>query len=101
MKATLFEFSSYKYESNKNRIFFHYKTRFEDGFCLTFTETILLPKAPNKNTSKELFKKLLQDLHLVLGISYYKFYCAKNIKLPYNLNKEEAEFWNTVYKRGL
>lgn len=119
-KATVFSFTYYKFEPEKKRILFHYKMEFEDKNPLFFTETILLPKIPRLNTiPKNLVKKLLEDLHIILGISYYKLYCAPKlafgkpgsrsqsdlgttkITIPYALSKKEAEFWSTVYKKGL
>lgn len=101
-EATNFEFTSYKFEPDKKRIVFRYKTEFKDKNPLLFTETILLPKIPNvKSIPSEAIKKLLESLHIMLGISYYKFYCATKVKLHYDLSKREADFWNTVYKKGL
>ncbi len=101
-KAVIFEFTSYLFEPAKKRIVFNYKTEFEDKEPLFFTETIILPKVPDiSSVSKGLVDKLLQSLHIMLGISYYKFYCPKKIKLPYQLSKEDADFWKTVYQKGL
>jgi UDP-N-acetylmuramoylalanine--D-glutamate ligase len=118
-KATMFEFTSYAFEPEKKRVVFNYKTEFESGAPLFFTETIILPKAVNlKPIPAGQLEKLLQSLHIILGISYYKFYCPPTIKfynkgevspkadatklrLPYALSKPEADFWNTVYKKGL
>ncbi|MFI5205423.1 MAG: hypothetical protein ACHQVK_00625, partial [Candidatus Paceibacterales bacterium] len=101
-KATLFEFASYEFNPAKKQVVFYYATHFEGGGVMHFTETILFPKAPNlKNLPKELLEKLLQSLHIMLGISYYKFYCAPEIKLPYSLSKGEADFFTTVYQKGL
>ncbi len=112
-KATVFEFTSYSFDPAKKLAVFNYKTEFSDRESLTFTETILLPKTPATDIPKELLEKLLQSLHIILGISYYKFYCgpaeranpaqrgATKVKLPYALSKGEAEFWNIVYKKGL
>src|SRR3989344_324680 len=118
-KATIFEFTSYTFEPDKKRILFSYKTVFNGQDPLVFTETITLPKIPNlQGLPKEVIKKLLESLHLMLGISYYKFYCPPLIKFgnesevspkadatkvttPYKLSKKEADFWNTIYKKGL
>lgn len=101
-KAVSFAFTSYVFDPKKKRIVFNYKISFQKRRPLTFTETILLPQTPNlKHINKKLIKKLLESLHMVLGISYYKFYCPKNVKLPYQLSKKEAEFWNVVYRKGL
>lgn len=99
---TVFEFTSYKFEPDKKRIFFNYKTEFVGQKPLFFTETIILPKVPKiDDIPKELISKLLGSLHIILGISYYKSYCATKVILNYSLSKKEADFWNTVYKNGL
>ncbi len=101
-RATVFEFASYTFEPDKKRILFNYKTEFKDKKPRFFTETILLPSVPDmKGIPKEVIKKLLESLHLILGISYYKFYCATNVKAPYALSTSEANFWNVVYQKGL
>lgn len=101
-KATRFEFTSYEFQPEKKQVFFHYATHFDQGEPLTFTETILLPKEPVLDTvQKELLQKILEGTHIMLGISYYKYYCATNIIIPYALSKIEADFFTTVYKKGL
>ncbi len=101
-KVIFFEFTSYKFEPEKKRIFFNYKTEFKNKKQLFFTETVILPKIPDtKSLPKELLAKLLEGLHIILGVSYYKLYCSHKIKLPYRLSKQEASFWQTVYKKGL
>ena len=83
-KATIFEFTSYKFEPNKKRLLFNYKTKFNDKKPIFFTETILLPKIPNIDSiQKEVIDKLLESLHIMLGISYYKFYCATKLTLAF------------------
>ena len=101
-KPTIFEFSSYKFEPGQKRIFFSYKQKFANKEPFIFTETIILPEIPNLNEiPKRLLDKLLEGLHLVLGISYYKFYCATKVETPYILSKKEADLWGTIYKEGL
>ncbi len=98
MKPTIFEFTSYQFEPEKKRAVFRYKTEFSDAEPMLWTESIIFPRVPD---TKDIPKKLLESLHLILGISYWKFHCATNVKIPYVLSKKEADFWNTVYKKGL
>lgn len=101
-KAIGFEFVSYKFERGQKKIFFNYSVTFRNASPIFFTETLVLPLNPNfEKTPKALFEKLMQCLHLALGISYYKLYCPKKIKSNYALLKEEADFWNDFYKKGL
>ncbi len=101
-KPTIFEFTSYSFEPEKKRIFFNYKVSLGRNNDVLFTETIILPEIPNlKKIPQELCDKMLQGLHLALGISYYKLYYSKKIKLNYSLSKEEAIFWDSFYTKGL
>ncbi|MCX6723541.1 MAG: hypothetical protein NT094_05810, partial [Candidatus Staskawiczbacteria bacterium] len=100
--ADIFEFTSYKFEPEKKRVSFGYKQEFNGKNPLIFSETIILPEDINLTDIPEnLIIKLLESLHLILGISYYKFYCATKVKIPYKLSKKEADFWNTIYQDGL
>ncbi len=101
-KATLFEFVAYEFKPEIKQVVFHYATKFKDREAILFTETIILPSVPNlENIPAELIKKMLESLHLILGISYYKFYCASEVKTPYLQTKKESDFWSAIYKKGL
>lgn len=99
---TVFKFTSYRFEPEKGRIYFNYEQDFLDGEPIVFSETIILPDEANLDgLPRELINKLLQALHLILGVSYFKFYCAPKVNTPYVLSKKEAVFWNTIYQDGL
>src|SRR5581483_6892682 len=101
-RALRFEFTKYTFEPSKRRVLFTYKTVFADATEMQFTETIIFPKiADLKKIPKLLLTKMLESLHIMLGISYFKFYYATELVLPYVLSKKEADFWNVVYKKGL
>ena len=101
-KATVFEFTSYKFEPKNKRIFFNYKTEFKNSEPLLFTEMIELQGSPSfENLPKGILEKIFEGLHLVLGVSYYKMHCATIVRHKYKLTKAEANFWNAVYKNGL
>ncbi len=94
--SDIFEFDSYKVGSDKKTVDFNYKTR-----GLHFTEKIILPTPIASSVNSVLLKNVLNNLHLILGTSYFKMYCLKKIIMPYNLSKIQADFWNTVYTKGL
>jgi UDP-N-acetylmuramoylalanine--D-glutamate ligase len=101
-KPTIFKFISYRFIPLQKRIFFNYEIDFKNREPLFFTEEIVLPKVPNlKNIPKEFLENILSDLHLMLGISYYKLYCPSKIVLNEKISKEQAEFWNSIYVNGL
>ncbi len=95
-KSDSFEFVSYKIHLDKKTIDFNYRAR-----EIYFTEKIILPEEIPSSIKEELVDQVLENLHLILGISYYKIYCPKKINVPYRLSKAQADFWNTIYTKGL
>ncbi len=69
-KPSVFEFTSYEFEPEKKRIFFNYRQEFEGGESINFTETLILAEVPDLAGLPEgLGDKILQGVHLILGIS--------------------------------
>jgi len=98
----MFEFVSYNFKLNKKEIIFRYKMNCRNRKPLFFIEKIILPEIPNlDNIPKKLLDNILQGIHLMLGVSYYKLYCSSKVKINSFLSQEQAEFWNIVYKKGL
>lgn len=95
-KEEIFIFDSYSVLPDKKEIHFNYK--YKD---LKFTEKIFLPETIPDSVNKDLLTKILESLHLMLGISYFKMHCSKKITIPYSLTRKQANFWNTVYTKGL
>ncbi len=102
-KATIFEFTSIAPFWGEARVEFGYTIHFDDGSSTSFTEKLTLPSAISiSNEKSESVERALQSLHLILGISYYKLHCPPEISIKeYELDKDQAEFWNTVYTKGL
>ncbi len=98
--ARSFVFKKTAFDPKKKRIELSYEILFKEGKPLKFTEAILLPRVP-KEVPKELLKKVLEGVHLMLGISYYKLYSPSKVEVPYALSTEQAAFWSTVYQKGL
>ncbi|MDB5187758.1 MAG: putative UDP-N-acetylmuramoylalanine--D-glutamate ligase [Candidatus Kaiserbacteria bacterium] len=81
---------------------FVYEIGFAHSEPRRFVESVTFPHPfDTVRISSELFERLLDSLHLMLGISYYKLYCPKDIRMPYLLTQEQSEFWSTVYRKGL
>jgi 7-cyano-7-deazaguanine synthase in queuosine biosynthesis len=104
VQATQFVFSGYSFEFPK--AIFRYEVTLENGTVEKYEDTIVLPdtfRAQTQGTDEEVLEPFLQSLHLMLGISYWKMYCPKLILLQagYSLTKAQANFWNTVYTKGL
>jgi len=83
----------------KGEALFHYQIRGNKN--IDFTEKIYFPPVTSK-IPPNLLKSILNNLMLILGISYWKTYCPKEIIIKSNfLTYEQANFWNTVYTKGL
>ncbi|MFZ1719894.1 MAG: Mur ligase family protein [Candidatus Moraniibacteriota bacterium] len=98
--ATRFQFCGYFFDVSSLEISFDYAVHFKEGESLRFTEKIILPEAVG-TPDAQLLQNCLESLHLILGISYYKTYIPPEIELPLDLTEEQAEFWDTVYRKGL
>jgi UDP-N-acetylmuramoylalanine--D-glutamate ligase len=97
-----FEFTKYTLEPEKARVVFDYAITFSNREAMSFSETIYFPKAFSvENIPAALLENILISMHLILGISYYKLYCPPRIKTAFVLSKEQADFWNVVYHKGL
>lgn len=96
-----FTFSKYEYGDNILKLFYNVDDKFEFIEELNFN--------PNKLKLRELSedeKKVLDlafgYLHLVAGISYYKFFLPEKINIKTTqLNKEQKIFFDTLYLKGL
>lgn len=97
---TIFIFKPYQQDLTQGEVLFHFAIQGENQ-TLDFTEKIeFLP--PNRKVPEELLEFILNNLSLIIGISYWKLYCPKKIEIEsFSLSKEQAEFWNKVYTKGL
>lgn len=101
-KATYFSFDSYQIREDKRTLSFLYSVGFNTGIVSHFVDKVILPDAIPQAVSPDLLDAVLQPLHLILGTSYWKMFCPKEIKvLSCKLNAEQAAFWNAVYTNGL
>jgi len=101
-KAKEFKFVSFEMKPEEKKAVFDYEIRFENSPSLSFRETIVFPSALDlERIPKDLLDKILSDVHIMLGISYYKLYCPPEMILSRKISKEQADFWNTVYHKGL
>ena len=88
-KAKNFHFIGYEFDAKDGKIAFNYRAEFYDRDSLDFTETIFLPKIPQK-LKEESIRKILEPLLIILGVSYYKLYCPPRIAIPFLLSKKDA-----------
>lgn len=92
-----FIFDSYNVDLTGRILFFRYSL---DGY--SFIERIELNEALPKDVDQHLIDALLFNLHLALGISYWKLLCPTHIEVRSGkLSKKQAAFWDTIYTEGL
>ncbi len=94
-KAINFEFTSYQFEPSQKRILFHYKTEFESGEALLWTETIILPAIPKKSeilSSKKKIKDIaqLKDFDTLKGVMNVHYNDDKNVAMFAEALKDEG-----------
>jgi UDP-N-acetyl-alpha-D-muramoyl-L-alanyl-L-glutamate epimerase len=98
-KSLTFIFKGHDCNLRKGEVLFHFG--FTGEKSIDFTEKIFFSPVENK-IPEALLKSLLDNLMLILGISYWKLYCPKEIIIEPNfLTNEQAQFWNTIYTKGL
>ena len=92
-----FIFDSYSLDGTKTVLSFVYLAGTE-----RFEEKIFLPKPITESVDKDLLNVLLFNLHLALGISYWKMKCLPKMEIESGvLSLEQAQFWNLIYTKGL
>ncbi|MDO8512722.1 MAG: UDP-N-acetylmuramoyl-L-alanine--D-glutamate ligase [bacterium] len=101
-KATTFEFISAKFNKVTREAQFNYRVCFENLEELNFVETLIFPQERDIVIGDDdLIQTALSDLHLVLGVSYYKLYCPSDVVLKRKLTLEQASFWTKLYTEGM
>ncbi len=92
-----FIFDSYSLDATKSVLSFVYQVGAD-----RFEEKLFLPKPVPESVDAGVLNALLFNLHLALGISYWKMNCIPKIEIKSGtLNHAQAQFWNLVYTKGL
>jgi hypothetical protein len=97
---TRFRFTRYEFDEATQSVRLHYA--FDDSHH--FSETLTFPGAdlPLSDERRTALDKVLRELHLVAGISYYKAAVPPQIKLETGeIDAATAEFLETLYLHGL
>ncbi len=96
-----FIFESFDFDAGKKIAHFFYRIEEQGKESVHFTETVQFD-APGTQGNTAAFQRVLFDLHLALGMSYWKAACSQQLQVQSGrLSKADAEFWNTVYTKGL
>jgi len=99
----MFTFNGYELKKEEGIILFKYELA-REGEQFSFAEKITFDpaRADFNRVPESVLSPALNTLSLILGISYWKLFCSKELRLPYIvLSVEQAKFWNTVYTKGL
>lgn len=97
-----FEFTSYYFDFVQKEALFVYRVLEGQEEMLMFEETIKFDDEISQKITSDALDNLLQSVHFMLGISYWKLYCPRTISILMKpITKDQAKFWNTVYTKGL
>lgn len=101
--VNMFSFNGYEIKKEQGIIIFKYELEHK-GEKFSFTEKITFDAArvDFERVPPKVLTAVLDILSIISGVSYWKLFCPKKIRLPHiKLSREQAEFWNTVYTKGL
>jgi len=102
-KYKSFIFEKYELDVITGKIDFFYSL--DDK--ISFKDQLILPQAvifslKNKTKQNQILQNILFNLHLIIGVTYWKTYCPRNIIINSSqLDEKQAKFWEEVYTNGL
>lgn len=99
-QAKIFIFQRYAFNHKTGQATFYYS--FDNKINFQETLDFSACQINTKKLNNRLLERALFNLHLALGVGYYKAYCPKKIEIQSGkLNSTQAKFWNKLYERGL
>lgn len=102
--ARSFSFVDYSSDLSQGTAKFRYELERDDR-TMSFEEQLTfvpISDERRRDLPEELIDRVMQNIFLVLGVSYWKLYCPPNITIvPFSLSHAQAQFWDTVYTKGL
>jgi hypothetical protein len=101
--ASRFVFATRTFDRSSRVAEFTYEVQFEDAPSTRFTEQLAFPVTGDiRDLPVPLVERFLEDLHLIIGVSYWKLYCPHEIDPgTIRLSPAQAEFWHTLYTIGM
>jgi UDP-N-acetyl-alpha-D-muramoyl-L-alanyl-L-glutamate epimerase len=94
-----FYFDAYDVKDDTLSFLYHYED--ESGETIgTFQETYKTHLDQQIDTNDPMIQKILQHMHCLVGISYFKSLLGE-VVLPYKLTQAEADYYNDIYDYGL
>lgn len=100
--ARRFIFESITFPS-ECEVAFQYRVELTENPAQHYVESLTFPEDIAVFLNSTSAVSFLQSLHLMLGVSYWKAHCAPEIAIEagYSLSQTQADFWNTMYTKGL
>ena len=99
MRFDVMRFPSYAFDPVTGVVTFDYVL---DGpEPLAFTETITLPVPPSPAAVPEALHRVLDLLHVVAGVSYFKVGAPARVVAPKPVPRAAREFFTAVYTKGM
>jgi hypothetical protein len=100
-----FVFVGFKIDKKRSIVTFEYRVHFTRGFSKTFKDRLTLDNVREEHWSTvpdSVLTPTLQALLIMIGINYWSTFPTSNIKIEgFTLTRAQADFWNTVYTKGL
>lgn len=97
-----FLFASYVCDLPRGTITFRYElTHGGKQYDLTESLVFLPPSSSLPEERRFLIDRIARQLHLALGMSYWKLFCPREITVSYPLSMTESRFFETLYTKGL
>lgn len=95
----MFEFKSFEFDYLTSTADFNY----QGPTGIRFTEKVEFtpPQHPISHSQQILLTRALFLALIVIGTSYYKASPTKNIKLYFNIDQSQADFFTRIYQEGL
>ena len=105
LSASTFTFGKYKIDKKRSTITFTYRADFKFGLSKHYTDKLIFENIDEgawDEIPEDVLKPTLEALLIMLGINYWCVFPTKNIKIErFTLTREQANFWDTLYLKGL
>jgi hypothetical protein len=103
--AKTFTIAGYRIDIIASTIYFDYEVELQDDLRRSFVDTIILPSVSKGQwdaVPANLLRAICEMLCLSIGTKYWKVGCAPEIRIrQFVLSRQQAEFWNESYTKGL
>jgi hypothetical protein len=100
-----FTFVGYQINTDASIVTFTYRVKFVNGLSKICRDKLSLHQVKTENwvnTPEPIITATLDALLIMIGINYWSLFPTKNIFIEkFSLTRSQAEFWNTVYTKGL